>query len=720
MPDARQNEFAPMMLAAFEDIAGRVMEMSKSVPAVLPALWAARAGAFHASVMFIRHTRHGDLNEAAAALIGSTPEQLLGRVVVGDEVDIPAFLRALDRLSPRDPFSQDSYLALAALCRKGGAVADIVDTLDEVRAYTLEQLAALDAHAWNLPANARAIMAEDMPPSHIADVASAVAFIRAQGLSDVGFEQRLGAARSRQALSSVVLEALDGLRLPGIGVDMPPASRILTSFGQLRAAFRRFNLGHAAQAAACSALMGTAAWAIFDSDRATALVRLDLLGPQEAGHPVLAIGDVHIEGGDGSLAADIRLRIEHELRAVAGLTLVAAGLPRILAGFDLLAEDAPAPLHHARDAIQTRSAPRPPSPSPMAVAAWGTFSPRMAAIVHAEPAILATLARAPAALFHCITLWVRQHPEIEASQAAEIIQRTSPRDLLAGLVGDGADVMFKALARLNREAAHSGDAYARLLRLCKGPVAPLLSSANRLNDRRLATLAMLVMRAESGLPEMLSMGPALVDARPSRVVEIADALVLLKTMGLFDPGDRAGQMAWRQARTSDHFLRLIARTLDRASLPGLGIEIPAESDLRSIDTLGDLRDCGLRYRNCLRWADDLAQDALAGKRVFLEFKPSPVLIALDILTRRPGCAVATIGQIRGVDNEPPDPGIVNAVLTAIREIPGLRTTRFGLDRIIPLAFRAAQGMPTDPDPVSEAEEEREGYDPMEDLYEDFL
>lgn len=161
----------------------------------------------------------------------------------------------------------------------------------------------------------------------------------------------------------------------------------------------------------------------------------------------------------------------------------------------------------------------------------------------------------------------------------------------------------------------------------------------------------------------------------------------------------------RRAKNVAGLFRLIARTLDRATLPGLGLELPTEAHLRAIDTLGKLRAQGLRFRNCLRWSVELLEAAVLGRKAFFSYQTpgsDPILVALDVVVPgvEGGTAVVSIDQIKGVGNVAVDGATTKAIKAAIEVLPGVRVVGHGFDRLLRLALAAANGelSPNDDDP----------------------
>lgn len=324
-------------------------------------------------------------------------------------------------------------------------------------------------------------------------------------------------------------------------------------------------------------------------------------------------------------------------------------------------------------------------------ASWGDeLTPRIAEIVATDAALLRRLVMAPRAAHHALALWLHANPSADADKARAVLDSTPPKFLLNEIAGDGTRALFKALGKLERTKAYPARIYLRLCDLATSEIGSKLACVAKIDEPRIAALETLLAVGAND-PLIRTLTPRLVDAGESRIRALADGVFLLRRLGLLTPNV---ERIMGKAKDVGTMFRMIARMLDDAALPGLGVAIPEGCKLRSIDTLSDLRKQGIEFRNCLRWDVDLLEAGLRGRKAFLRYMSGsdPILVALDVV--RPGVeggtAIVSIDQINGIANAAVDRQKSLEIKAAIEAL-GVRVVECGFDKLMRLAFAAARG-----------------------------
>ena len=330
-------------------------------------------------------------------------------------------------------------------------------------------------------------------------------------------------------------------------------------------------------------------------------------------------------------------------------------------------------------------------PSPMATASWGHLAPRIQALVDIRPALLHRLARAPVAAFHAYAIFVQENPDLDPETTAATLDASDPAKLLNAIVGEAARPLFKALGKIDIPRALPLSLYRRLTALCTGDVAHLLARVDVVGIGTIRTLEKLtaVGREE---PLLRAAGHALLDPDGPDVHEIADMLLLLRIAGLSQGAEEQLRATFARAKTGATIIRAINRALADMPLPGLGVDIAGDAPFRPILTLGELRACGLRFENCLRWDGNRMQSAICGKLAIVEWTggPKPVLIGFEIFARGPDGVMAAIKEMGGVGNADVDYGTGQRIHVALGKLRGLKLVRSPAGRLLSHMLHAAR------------------------------
>jgi hypothetical protein len=327
----------------------------------------------------------------------------------------------------------------------------------------------------------------------------------------------------------------------------------------------------------------------------------------------------------------------------------------------------------------------------MATASWGHLAPRIQALVDIRPALLHRLARAPVAAFHAYAIFVQENPDLDPETTAATLDASDPAKLLNAIVGEAARPLFKALGKIDIPRALPLSLYRRLTALCTGDVAHLLARVDVVGIGTIRTLEKLtaVGREE---PLLRAAGHALLDPDGPDVHEIADMLLLLRIAGLSQGAEEQLRATFARAKTGATIIRAINRALADMPLPGLGVDIAGDAPFRPVRTLGELRACGLRFENCLRWDGNRMQSAICGTLAIVEWTggPKPVLIGFKIVARGPDGVMAAIKEMGGVGNADVDYRTGQRIHVALGKLRGLKLVRSPAGRLLSHMLHAAR------------------------------
>jgi hypothetical protein len=219
---------------------------------------------------------------------------------------------------------------------------------------------------------------------------------------------------------------------------------------------------------------------------------------------------------------------------------------------------------------------------------FGPLADRMAEILRSRPSLTAKIAFAPAAAVHAIAAFLHLAPEAAQSDAevGDLIKQSDPRELLKLALLDCPPRLYRALDRAGSLVRHQSY-YLRLGAVCRGPFGTAFLCGD-LNDTRLdfyeaiGTMDPVVVNLCAALPEV------------RHTANAVDTLVaLLRDYGAIDQCDLDLP---KNARTGAVLRRLLHGLYAlRAPQPPFTVPEP----FRLVETIGELRGIGRKFRNCL-------------------------------------------------------------------------------------------------------------------------
>jgi hypothetical protein len=291
---------------------------------------------------------------------------------------------------------------------------------------------------------------------------------------------------------------------------------------------------------------------------------------------------------------------------------------------------------------------------------FGPLADRVAGIIRERPSLTAGIIFAPREAIHAISAFLYLAPEA-AGTVAEVADRiglSDPRQLLKMALPNCPTRLYRALNTAGNSVRQQSF-YARLDAVCCGPFGTALL-AGTLNDERinfylaLQTMDPLIANLHTAIPETLY------------VVKAIDTLVaVIRSYGALSECDfnlpkNAGTGA---------VLRRLLRGLYAVRAPKPSFTVPPPFHV--VATIGELREIGRRFKNCVAHADHLGTnywfDLAAGSAVYLTSDEPPLLIAL----RRIGTDLWHIEQIAGPKGQSLPNDVQLFVESALKEI-GLR------------------------------------------------
>ena len=273
---------------------------------------------------------------------------------------------------------------------------------------------------------------------------------------------------------------------------------------------------------------------------------------------------------------------------------------------------------------------------------FGSLADRVAEILRSRPSLTARIAFAPPEAIHAIAAFLYLAPEAAASdtEVGNLIEQSDPRELLRKAIPDCPARLYRALDRAG-SPVRGRSYYVRLDAVCRGPFGSAFLDGD-LNDTRLdfydalATMDPLVVNLHAALPETRNLANAV------------DTLVaLIRSYGAIGACDLNLP---KNARTGA-VLRRLLRGLYAVRAPQPPFTVPAT--LRLVETIGELREIGRRFRNCLaqtaRFGTNHWFDLANGSAVYLTTEEPPLLIAL----RKVGPDLWHIEQLAGPKDTAP-------------------------------------------------------------------
>ena len=273
---------------------------------------------------------------------------------------------------------------------------------------------------------------------------------------------------------------------------------------------------------------------------------------------------------------------------------------------------------------------------------FGSLADRMADILRSRPSLTARIAFAPPETIHAIAAFLHLAPEAAGSdtEVGDFIEQCDPRELLKKALPDCPARLYRALDRAGR-FARERSYYTRLDAVCRSPFGAAFLDGD-LNDTRLdfyealSTMDPLIANLHGALPE----------TRP--VANAVDTLIsIIRAYGAIG---RCDLHLPKNAGTSA-VLRRLLRGLYAVRAPDPPFSVP--DPLRLVETIGELRDIGRRFGNCLAPITHFATkhwfNLADGSVIYLATDEPPLLIAL----RRVGPDLWHIEQVAGPQDAPP-------------------------------------------------------------------
>jgi hypothetical protein len=273
---------------------------------------------------------------------------------------------------------------------------------------------------------------------------------------------------------------------------------------------------------------------------------------------------------------------------------------------------------------------------------FGSLADRVAEILRSRPSLTARIAFAPPEAIHAIAAFLYLAPEAAASDAevCNLIEQSDPRELLRKAIPDCPVRLYRALNGAG-SPVRGRSYYVRLDAVCRGPFGSAFLDGD-LNVTRLdfyealATMDPVVVNLRAALPETRHLANAI------------DTLVaLIRSYGAIDACDLNLP---KNARTGA-VLRRLLRGLYAVRAPQPPFTVPAT--LRLVETIGELREIGRRFENCLtqtaRFGTNYWFDLANGSVVYLTTEEPPLLIAL----RKVGPDLWHIEQLAGPKDTTP-------------------------------------------------------------------
>jgi hypothetical protein len=286
---------------------------------------------------------------------------------------------------------------------------------------------------------------------------------------------------------------------------------------------------------------------------------------------------------------------------------------------------------------------------------FGSLADRMADILRSRPSLTARIAFAPPEAMHAIAAFMYLAPEASGSDkdVGDLIEHTDPRDLLRMALPDCPATLYRALDRAGR-SVRDRSYYERLDAVCRGPFGSAFLDGD-LNDMRLdyyealPTMDPLIANLRAALPEMRHLASAV------------DTLVaLLRGYGVIGSCDLDLP---RNARTGA-VLRRLLRGLYTARAPRPPFTVP--EPFRLVETIGELRDLGRRFKNCLAnvilYGTNHWLDLANGTAVYLLTEEPHLLTEL----RSVGPNLWHIDQMTGPRNAAPSPALRQSLEQKLR------------------------------------------------------
>ena len=286
---------------------------------------------------------------------------------------------------------------------------------------------------------------------------------------------------------------------------------------------------------------------------------------------------------------------------------------------------------------------------------FGPLADRVAGILRSRPTPDRQDCLAPPEAMHAIAIFLYLSPEAAGSDAevGDIIEQSDPRELLRMALPDCPARLYRALDRAGgfvRERSF----YARVDAVCRGPFGSAFLDGGLTEMRldffeALPTMDTITVNLHAALSEM------------RHTANAVDTLVtLLRAYGTIGACDlRLPKNAGTGA-----VLRRLLRGLYAVRAPIPPFMVPAP--LRLVETIGELRDIGRQFANCLGPLGHFGAkhwfDLADGSVVYLTTNEPPLLIALS----RAGPSLWHIDQMSGPKSVDPPASVRRAIEQSLR------------------------------------------------------
>jgi hypothetical protein len=288
---------------------------------------------------------------------------------------------------------------------------------------------------------------------------------------------------------------------------------------------------------------------------------------------------------------------------------------------------------------------------------FGSLAERVAALLRAQPSLVARLAFAPREAIHAIAAFLYLAPEPTKSDAeiADLIDQSDPRDLLRKAIPDCPIRLYRAFDKAGN-VVRPRSFYERVAAICRGPFGTTFLEGGDLNDRRLdhyetmQTMDPLTVSLHSAMPENLHLANAV------------DTLVaLLRSHSAI--GECDAPLPKRAGVGAVH--RRILKAVDTVRAPMPAFVVP--SRLHHIETIGELRRIGREFENCIASLHHFSAVHVfalaAGSTIFLTANDPPLLIAL----RSVGRDLWYVEQMAGPKNVPATHDVRRSIECCLRK-----------------------------------------------------
>jgi hypothetical protein len=289
-----------------------------------------------------------------------------------------------------------------------------------------------------------------------------------------------------------------------------------------------------------------------------------------------------------------------------------------------------------------------------------TLAPRVAALIRIRPSLVKRLVFANRSAHHCLVAYLYHGPDIGLpdSELAEIIEETSPRCLLRFAIENPHPRMYRILNRAG-DRAQDASYYMRLDKLLKSPIGSMLAD----NDAEELSSVRLTYYEEIQQLHPVIHSNTRLRAAPKHRLEAASLVIeYLRAMQVLHEDDlnlpeKTGMKA---------FTRRLHAALDRIQSPRPKLNLP--SQFHQVSNIGELRNYGRRFRNCLGRFGSGGEEKLlrlgSGTSMFIVVEePVPMIAELRLAMEN----VRFVAEARGVKNQFIDKAGKLPILMALRE-----------------------------------------------------